>query len=529
MEFKFYLSLFMRRLPYFLICLALGSALGVSIASVLPPTYVATANLLMEAAQIPNNLATSTVITDPVEQIQVLKQRILTRANLLELANRLEVYRGSPEIPADQLVDDMRKRILINAAVQQTAAGNRSASLPSVLVAISFSSESSVMSATVANEIVTLILQENVEMRTVVAGQTLDFFVQEVDRLEKELSRLSELILKYKDENRDSLPESLDFRRSQQALEQGRLATLERDQTALKDRRAQLVALYQATGQVGNTPGPKTPEQIQLQNLQDQLTNALALLAPSNPRVAMLQSQVDALAKIVASQVSATLVANGQILDPYQVQLADLDAQIKYLDDQRIVITKLIDDLQASISATPGVTLQLDTLSRDYDNVRTQYDAAVNAKARAETGELIETLSKGQRISVLEQAIAPRSPRSPNRPLIAMGGVGAGMGLGVAIVLLLELLNRAIRRPIELTKKLGITPFATLPYMRTRGETARRLALIVLALVIVIGGIPLTLWAVNKYYMPLDQLLDKIIAKLGLTSVMDQVREALGM
>ena len=43
------------------------------------------------------------------------------------------------------------------------------------------------------------------------------------------------------------------------------------------------------------------------------------------------------------------------------------------------------------------------------------------------------------------------------------------------------------------------------------------------------GGIPLSLWAVNKYYMPLDQLLDKVIAKLGLTSVMDQVREALGM
>ena len=43
MDIKFYLSLFVRRLPYFLFFVALGSAIGLSLASVLPPTYVAQA------------------------------------------------------------------------------------------------------------------------------------------------------------------------------------------------------------------------------------------------------------------------------------------------------------------------------------------------------------------------------------------------------------------------------------------------------------------------------------------------------
>ena len=37
MDLKFYLALFLRRLPYFLIFVTLGSALGVTLARILPP------------------------------------------------------------------------------------------------------------------------------------------------------------------------------------------------------------------------------------------------------------------------------------------------------------------------------------------------------------------------------------------------------------------------------------------------------------------------------------------------------------
>ncbi len=127
-----------------------------------------------------------------------------------------------------------------------------------------------------------------------------------------------------------------------------------------------------------------------------------------------------------------------------------------------------------SIEATPGNAITLSTLERDYANVRTQYDQAVANKARAETGDVIEALSKGQRISIIEQAVVPRDPERPNRALIAAGGVGGGMMLGLGMVLLLELRNAGIRRPVDLTTRLGIAPFATLPYYRTEGEILRR-------------------------------------------------------
>lgn len=529
MDLKFYFALFLRRLPYFLILLAFGTAIGATLAYVLPPVYVAQARLLSEAAQIPGNLAASTVQTQASEQIQIIQQRILTRANLLELANRLKVYApvpGSvaPALSADEIVEDMRTRTQIVTTGGTVTRGPAQATI----LTVSFSAPTGAMAAAVTNELVTMILNENVAMRTAVSGQTLDFFVQEVERLDKELAVRNARILEFTQKNQNALPDSLTFRRTQQVAEQDRLRILDRDEAALRDRRAQLVQLYEATGQVSLAiPAQNmTPEQKQLQLLRDQLAQALLIYSPQNPRVKLLEAQVAAAEKAVAGQGAVN--AGGQPLSAYDLQLADIDSQLASIADQKQQVTALLEDLRISIEATQGNAITLDTLNRDYANIRAQYDQAVANKAQAETGDLIEALSKGQRISIIEQAVAPAAPESPNRPMIAAAGVGGGMAFGLGAVLLLELMNRSIRRPADLTKGLGITPFATVPLMRTKGQSRRRSLLILLAFLVVLAGIPLALWAVDTYYQPLDLLLDRLVGKLGLDPVVESLRQLFG-
>jgi len=532
MDFKFYLSLFLRRLPWFAVLVAIGTALGLTLASVLPPVYVAQAKLLVEAEQIPGNLAASTVQTQATEQVQIIQQRILTRAALLELANRQQVYAPTAGRPvrvmtADDIVADMRAR----TSIVVTGGARPRGPVEATIITVSFEAPTAAMSAAVTNEIVTMILNEDVALRKGVAGQTLEFFVQEVARLDKELAVRGAAILDFKNANKEALPETLDFRLSQQATEQQRLQQLDRDEAALRDRRATLVALFQQTGQVAAPAAALTPEEQKLKELQDQLSQALAVYTPQNPRVKLLQQQVAAQEAVVAAQLAATVPSaapNAPALTPYDLQLADIDAQLKAIAAQKTQAAATLAGLTASIDATPGNAITLATLDRDYANVRAQYDQAVASKARAETGDLIETLSKGQRISIIEQAVAPREPARPNRLLIAGAGIGGGIVAGLGLVMLLELLNRAIRRPGELTRRLGITPFATLPYMRTRTEIARRRALMGLALTLVLVGIPVGLWAINRYYLPLDMVIERGIRTLGLTELAAQTRDSLG-
>lgn len=522
MDLKFYLSLFLRRLPYFLIFVALGTAFGVTLARILPPVYLAEARLVVESEQIPDELAASTVRTEASEQLEIIQQRILTRDRLLEMANRLQIYEAakggaSRRLAPDEIVEDMRARIQIVTTGGKQARGP----IQATIVTVSFEAPTAALSAAVTNEVVTMILQQDISMRTTVAGQTLDFFVQEVARLDKELATQGAAILAFKEKNKDALPDSLEFRRTQQAAAQERLLQMDRDTAALKDRRAQLAQVYEATGRVVEAPVETlSPEEAQLKALRDERAAALAVLSPENPKVKILDAQIAALAKVVADQTAAKVPTSGtSAADPartvYELQLADIDGQIAFLESQRAGITAELDALRTSIEATPGNAIALDTLERDYANTRAQYDQATANKARAETGDIIEALAKGQRISIIEQAIAPREPKSPNRPLIAAGGVGGGIALGIGVVILLELLNSAIRRPQDLTAKLGITPFATLPLMRTRRQLRRRRAIILLAFAVVVLAIPAGLWAVDTYYRPLDLLIDQILTRLG--------------
>ncbi len=521
MDLKFYLSLFLRRLPYFLFFVALGSALGITVARILPPVYVAEARLVVESEQIPGDLAASTVRTEASEQLQIIQQRILTRDRLLEMANRLRIYAPAdggppPRLTPDEIVADLRKRIRIVTSGGIQPRGP----VQATLVSVSFEASSATLSATVANEVVTMILQENVAMRTSVAGQTLDFFVQEVARLDQELARRSAAILAFKEANKDALPDSLDFRRSQQSAAQERLVQVEREEAALKDRRARLVQLYEQTGRIDAGPAAsQSAEERQLQALRDQLTGALAVLSPENPRVRLLQAQIDALEKVVAGQMAGRGAAASGVdpaLTVYEMQLADLDGQLDFLARQKTQLEERLEALRISIEATPGNAITLDTLERDQANTRGQYDQAVANKARAETGDIIEALARGQRITVIEQAIAPREPDRPNRPLIAAAGVGGGFVLGLGFVMLLELTNTAVRRSADITARLGVVPLATLPLMRTRGQIRRRRAVILGAFALVVLAIPAGLWAVDTYYRPLDLILDQVLGRLGL-------------
>ena len=309
MDLRFYLSLFLRRLHWVVLLTLIGSVLGITLARTLPTVYVARAKLVVESEQIPGELAASTVEVQATEQLSIIQQRILARDTLLEMANRLQIYAPAPgeaaERPdADELVEDMRARIAIITSGGTVARGPAQATL----VDVSFEAPTAVMASAVANDIVTLILKTDVEMRTGTARQTLEFFEQDVARLDKELSERSAAILKFKEANLEALPDSLEFRRTQQAAGQERILGLQRSMDEVQDRRDRLVRVHEVTGAGQDIPlVQQSPEERQLTELQNQLAASLAVLSPENPKVKLLKAQIAALEPIVALQQSQGL------------------------------------------------------------------------------------------------------------------------------------------------------------------------------------------------------------------------------
>ena len=509
-DIRYYLSIFFRRFHYFLIVAVLVGAAGVTIASVLPPVYRATATVLVEGQQIPGDLAASTVQSDANARIALIQQRLLARARILAIANDLKIYNRSGVNP-DTVVSDMRRRININ--FRPRGGGNG-------IILISFRSSDPGQAAEVANQLSTIILNESVEARTGQASQTLSFFEEEAARLSAALDVQSQKILRFKLANKNALPENLDFRLSQQSALQERLTQLQRQEADQIERRNRLVDLYERSGRVELSAEALSPAERQLVGLQKELDNALLIYSDINPKVRVLQARISALQAEVDQERAADTGA-AEEMSAYELQLAEIDSEIESLRERQKGLEDELERLRLSIEQTPINGIALEDLQREYANLQRQYGNVVNSQATAAMGERIELLSKGERYTLLEQAVPPPEPTSPNRPMIAGATLGGGIAGGLALVLLLELLNSSIRRPVEITSKLGITPIGTLPYIRTRREKLmRRLAMGVLFLVVGVG-IPAAILYVHLTYLPIDILIRRALQMTGLAELLE--------
>jgi uncharacterized protein involved in exopolysaccharide biosynthesis len=307
---------------------------------------------------------------------------------------------------------------------------------------------------------------------------------------------------------------------TQQSNLQGKIDALDQQIKQLQDQKANLTAMYNATGQISiSSNAQMTPEAKQLAALNDQLNQSLALLSPENPKIAMLKQQIASLEKIVAAQNQAAGAAAGATTPaatPFDLQIAALDSQIKTALDQREQLLEQMKVLQDSIDRTPANQVALDALNRDYLNIQQQFNTAVAKQNQAAAGADIAALSKGEKMTVMDAASPPTSPTSPNRALIGLGGIGGGMGLGVLVIMLMELLNRSVRRPKDIVKAFGITPIVTIPYMRTPSETMRRRSVFIAMMLVAVIGIPALIYAVHVFYQPLDVILNRVATKLGI-------------
>ncbi len=504
-DLKFYLSMFLRRIHYVILLFVVIAAGGIFYAMSLPDVYRAQARLLVESAQIPDDLAASTVRAGSSEMLGVIQQRLFTRANLLDTAERFDIYKNADPMTPDEMVNDMTDRIRIEVPTTQEGTG---------VVFVSFQASEAQVSADVTNTLVTQILELNVEMRTEATGQTLEFFEEEVRRLNRELGEQGARVLEFQLKNRDSLPQSVEFQRRRVISLQERISQINRELSSLTDRRARLVELFEQTGRLDLTESTLSPEQTQLRELQGDLAAALVIYSPDSPRVLALRTQVNALKQRVDAQ-SGPDAEGSELVTAYSLQISDIDGQISFLAEQKAELDQEIETLLDAINATPENAITLSTLERDMENIRTQFDQATVALAEARTGDRIEELSKGQRIVVIERASVPEVPSEPNRKLIIAASLAAGAGAGVALIILLELLNQTIRRPSEFTSALGQKPFATLPYVSTPAQKLRKGIFAVAIVAAVVVGVMQLASYVDANVMPLEELRAELLRMVG--------------
>jgi uncharacterized protein involved in exopolysaccharide biosynthesis len=177
-----YFEVAKRRLFYFAIPFVLIFGLGVLVVAIQRPIYLAEGKILVETQEIPADLVRPTVTDTANQRIQVIQQRIMTRDNLLAIVNKFGLFASQKQwMTGTQLLDLMRERTQLKLVdlTLPTQQNNLT-----IAFTLSFEYENPETSTRVANEFLTLILNEDARTRVSRASETTKFLDQEVKRLQ---------------------------------------------------------------------------------------------------------------------------------------------------------------------------------------------------------------------------------------------------------------------------------------------------------------------------------------------------------
>ena len=509
LTFQDYLSIARRRAPY-LIGIALAVlVISVIVAFVIPPTYRATGTVMVESQQVPDDIVPLAIKTHIDERISIIKQRVMTRESLLKIANKHELFKEkSRSLASSELIEAMRKQIGI-----ELISSNESNPRNQVTIAftLSFEDKYPEVAYRVANDLTALFLDWNVKLRTEGATETTVFLTQESEKLKLEVERLEKLISTYKQQNSNNLPEQLTLRMTMLARAESDMREVERDiKSIAEDLRSLEVELNAANYGTGNDL-PQT-----LPALKAEYAKLLATYNESYPDMRVLKRKIEALEKAATTPESEDAPKDAITLATYKIQskIASAKGRLDSLLEQKKMLQEKIAQNERAMMLTPKVEQGLDILIRDRDSVQNKYEELRSKKVGAEISESLESESKSERFTLLEPPVLPDKVFKPNRVKIITLGFFLAIASLAGVLFVIASFDRQIRGADALAHAMGHRPLAVIPYLHIQEEWVRSKRLLKRAIIITICAVIIIAVALHFLYMPLNDLLMKIFARL---------------
>ncbi len=535
------------------------------VALFLPPVYRSTATILIEEQEIPQELVRSTITSYADERIQTISQRVMTRANLMQIIDKYDLYADRRRRDTtEEILDRMRKDIhfnMVSADVMDRVRGVKTSA--TIAFTLAYDSKSPEAAQKVASELVSLYLNENVKNRQQRAAETSNFLEEEAGRLSKHIEETEAKLADFKRRNIGRLPELeqlnlqlrdradselLEVDRRRTALEQqkffleGQLAQVKPNTPLISssgeripdadDRLKMLEAQYASLSGIYS---PKHPDLVKMRREIDslraetgghadpdeqakQLTKLRTELATMRERYSDTHPDVVKLKHSIAALEEAQAKAAAEPPAPkmrkpenpayltLQAQLESVTSELKSLAAQREQLKAKLASYETRLEQTPGVEREYLDLTRDHENSVKQYQEIKAKQMEADVAQQLEKDSKGERFSLIDPPQLPEKPDSPNRPAIFLLGAILSLGGGLGYAGLRESLDTSVKSAKELPKLLPVPMLAAIPYMENSSDMQRRSRGKTKITVAVLAVLIAALLIVHFFVSPLDVL-----------------------
>lgn len=482
-----------------------------SFALFLPSLWTARAVILVDRQQIPEAFVKSTVTSDVENRLLTLSQEILSSARLMKIIEAHNLYpdvRRRTQSP-DEAVERMRRDIRIDFQNDERDRRNPR----TVAFSVAYTTTNPGAAMTVANQLASLYVDENIRYREKQSVSTSEFLETQLTDVRGRLQNQERKITDFKERHMGQLPEqreanlrTLDRLQQQlQSAHESQRRAVERRQMLTQtlaeiDQSPTAVAAAAVATAGGPNPSPAEATAARLSVLKQELAQMQTRYSDRYPDVITLREQVKALeAKLTADPPAAapatpvTAAAkpagsvakrDGKELRPIP-QNAYVQSLIQQLDQATIEAKTTGEEIgglraqialyQRRIENTPRSEQELALITRDYETTRELFRSLLGKRGEAEIAADLEQRQKGEHFRIIDPARLPDRTAGPNRVRLLLIGLVLAVGAGGIAVVLAEHVDTSYRSAEEVRDSETVPVLSTIPRIITERDRRRSL------------------------------------------------------
>lgn len=428
LDYKQYLGLIVRKKEWFVGISILVFLLSILVSFVLPRKYEAVSTVFIEKNVISELVKGITATPSMDDTIKVLTYAITSRTLLTKVVDSLEMNPNKTgKTVSEDTIKGIQKRITVKVKDKN-------------LFIISFVDQNPKMASDFVNTLVRLYIEENLSSKRGESYEATTFLSDQINTFKDKLDKAEAAVNQYKSDKGGVI--AVDEAKLFEGISQAQQKLHE-----LEIQRRQLEASRQDLSK------GSAPLRVTLSNQQRQLEELQSKYTDSYPEIIRLKAEIESTKAQISSGKAQTVVTP---------ELSKVEAQIGALRASEESLRRYIGTNQALLRNIPSAKAGLEQLQIEKENQKNLYNQLVARHGQSEVGKQMEVQDKSMTYRVVDPAILPTKPVSPQRLKIMLLGLVGGIAVAFGILYLLDTMDSSLKNS-EAARQFGLPVLAVIP------------------------------------------------------------------
>jgi polysaccharide chain length determinant protein (PEP-CTERM system associated) len=460
-------ALYRNKYLFVAVSLLVMTAIGV-FSLTLPKIYRADTTVFIESNVI-DELVRGIAITPQIEdRVRVLQAAILSRDLIVKTLESLNspIFTKS-DAEQQSYVSDLRQRTRINITRDMDR------------FTVSIDDKNPRFAQQFINTLVGLYVEESLSSTREETFGANRFLQEQIDSFKLKLEASEDKIIDFRKRQGIyfSIDEAATLANIRQMLTQ--VEEIELTQDTLQARQSQLVDQMNRTSPTIDMVS-ETAENNRLMEMENRLSNLLLRYTENYPEVIRLKFEIEALKQRMLDPETAQqergstrMTSLNPLHQDLQSQLYEVEAELSSLEARKKNLQQNIANREQELKEVPEAQKELAILMQERDSYRSIYNDLLARMGQSEVSTQMEVANKASTFRVVDPAVLPQVPISPDMLRMLVLAVAGGFGCGLGLIFLLENMDSRIR-DVSVLEDLGIDVLAVVPTISDPAVMKRR-------------------------------------------------------